>query len=373
MSKLNEEKVQEVWERIQTKVDRMIGQIGDKSAHVAAADGKYDNTNIDWWTSGFWPGILWVMHDMTGEDKYKEAAWGWDGRLEKHMLQPNSFDHDVGFHFLPTAVIKYKVTGDKDAVRRGLFAANFMTGRFNQQGQFIRAWNGNMHGWSIVDTMMNLSLLFWASEESGDPRFAQVAKAHANMVLKQFVQEDGAVHHIVSFDPQTGERIEAIGGQGAAPDSAWSRGASWALHGLANTFRYTGDIAYLQAAQRVANFFIAHLPEDHVPHWDFRVEGDLASEPRDTSAGACAASGLIELASLLPEKQGRAYRAAAERILLSLYENYGTWDNPEHEAILVQGTGHKPAGQNVNVSLIYGDYFFVESFAKLRGWQKRVF
>ncbi len=168
MNTFNEAKVQEIWERIQTKVDRMIGQIGDKNVHVAGADGKYDNTNIDWWTSAFWPGILWVMHDMTGEDKYKDAAWGWDERLEQHMLRPNSFDHDVGFHFLPTAVIKHKLTGDKDAVRRGLFAANFMAGRFNTNGQFIRAWNGDKHGWSIVDTMMNISLLFWASEESGD-------------------------------------------------------------------------------------------------------------------------------------------------------------------------------------------------------------
>lgn len=362
-----------IWQDIQAKVDRMIALIGAKSPHVAGADGKYDDQRIDWWTSGFWPGLLWVMHEVTDEDRYKESAWEWDERLERQMLLPNSFDHDVGFHFLPTAVVKHRLTGDEDAKRRALFAANFLAGRFNLNGQFIRAWNGNMHGWSIIDTSMNLSLLYWASLESGDPRFAQIATAHANTVLKHFIREDGSVRHIVCFDPLTGEYDETLGGQGAAPDSGWSRGAAWALYGMANTYRYTGDAAYLRASQRVAHYFLANLPEDHVPHWDFRASETLEGEPRDSSAGAIAASGLLELAGLLAEKEGRVYREAAERMIGSLYANYGTWDDAEHEAILKHGTGHKPAGQNVDVSLIYGDYFFVEAVAKLNGWKQRVF
>ncbi|RED55554.1 glycoside hydrolase family 88 protein [Cohnella lupini] len=363
-----------IWEQIMPKVDRMIAQIGDKSPHVAGADGKYDDKRIDWWTSGFWPGILWIMHDMTGDDRYKEVAWHWDERLERFMLEPNHFDHDVGFHFLPTAVIKHKVTRDEDAVRRGLFAANFMAGRFNLNGGFIRAWNGDhQSGWSIVDTAMNLALLFWATKESGDPRFGQIAEAHADTVVRAFIRDDGSVNHIVSFDPETGEVLESLGGQGAAPDSGWSRGTAWALYGMTIAYRYTGKTAYLHAAQRVAHYFIAHLPEDHVPHWDFRADGRLDDEPRDSSAGACAASGLIELSMLLTEKTGRVYRDAAERILQSLYRDYGTWDDAGHEAILRHGTGHKPAGQNVDVSLIYGDYFFVEAIAKLKGWKHRIF
>ncbi|WP_196427029.1 glycoside hydrolase family 88 protein [Paenibacillus woosongensis] len=362
-----------VWEQIGLKLDVMIAAMGEKSPHVAGATGKYDDMRLDWWTSGFWPGMLWIAYDITGAERYKKAAWNWDERLEKLMLQANNFDHDVGFQFLPTAAIKYKLTGDAEARRRALYAANFLAGRFNLRGKFIRAWNGDKHGWSIVDTGMNLSLLFWAASESGDPRFSHIAQEHANTMLNYFIREDGSVHHIIDFDPVTGEIAEAIGGQGAGPDSAWSRGAAWALYGMANTFRYTGEPKYLQAAQRVANFFIAHLPEDQVPHWDFRVETGLEGEPRDSSAGACAASGLLELADLLREPEGRCYRMAAERILGSLYENYGTWDLPTHEAILLQGTGHKPAGQNVNVSLIYGDYFFVEAIAKLNGWSHRIF
>lgn len=363
-----------LWEALQEKVDRMIGQLEGKSPHVAKEDGKYDDMRLDWWTSGFWPGILWIMHDMTGKEHYKTAAWDWDERFERRSIEANSnFHHDVGFQYLPTAVIKHKLTGDPDGLRRGLQAANFLAGRFNLNGRFIRAWNQDKIGWSIVDSAMNLSLLLWASAASGDPRFEQIARAHADTVVTRFIREDGSVNHILSFDPATGEWIEALGGQGAGPNSSWSRGQAWALHGMANAYRYTGEVKYLRASQRVAHYFLACLPDDAVAHWDFRASESLEGEPRDTSAASCAASGLLELADALPKLEGGMYRRAAERILLSLTKHYGTWDRPEHEAILTQGTGHKPVGQNVNVSLIYGDYFYVEALAKLRGWQRRIF
>lgn len=355
------------------KGERMIVQIGDKSPHVAKSDGIYDDMRHDWWTSGFWPGLLWILHDMTGKQLFKDAAWGWDEKLEQKMMQANNFHHDVGFQFLPTAVIKHQLTGDQDGLRRGLFAANFLAGRYNMAGRFLRAWNQDKLGWSIVDSTMNLSLLFWAARTSGDPRFMHIAKAHADTVVNYFIREDGSVRHIVNFDPETGEYLGAIGGQGAGPDSAWSRGAAWALYGMANCYRETQEVKYLRAAQRVANAFLANLPEDSVPHWDFRAADDLENEPRDTSAGACAASGMLELAALLPSLEGRVYQRAAKRILMSLHLNYATWDMPEHEAILLHATGHKPAGDNVDVSLIYGDYFFVEAIAKLNGWSKRIF
>lgn len=363
----------EVWDALQVKVDRMIEQLRQKSPHVAKDDGVYDDFRIDWWTSGFWPGILWIMNDMTGKEHYKEAAWDWDGKMEQASIRDNNYHHDVGFQYLPTAVIKHKLTGDKDGLRRGLGAANFLAGRFNIAGNFLRAWNQDKLGWAIVDSTMNLSILFWAAETTGDPRFTHIAKAHANTVVQKFIRADGSVNHILSFDPQTGELIESLGGQGAGPQSSWSRGAAWALHGLANVYRYTGDVQYLHAAQRVANYFLANLPEDGVAHWDFRAADSLDGEPRDTSAASCAASGLIELASFLPANEGGVYRRAAERMLLSLTQHYGTWDQPSHEAILLEGTGNKPADQNVNVSLIYGDYYYVEAIAKLLDWKQRIF
>ncbi|WP_206109225.1 glycoside hydrolase family 88 protein [Paenibacillus sp. HB172176] len=371
---LNEAYTEQTMNRLSEKVEAMIGQIGDKTPHVAGQDGKYDSTRDNWWTSGFWPGLLWLMHDVTGKEVFKKVAWGWDAKLEKCFSEyPVELHHDVGFQFLPTAVIKYELTGDQEGLRIGLEAANYLAGRFNPVGNFIRAWNGsNAIGWAIIDCLMNIPLLFWASRTTNDPRYKHIAMKHADTFLKHAIRDDGSVCHILSFNPETGEFIEPIGGQGLSGTSAWSRGNSWALHGLAIAFRCTGEERYLQAAKRVAHYFIAALPEDHVPYWDFRVES-LEGEPRDTSAGAIAASGLIELSQLTPASESRIYRSASERILYSLSENYATWDQPNHEAILIEGTGHKPANSNVNVSLIYGDYYFAEGFAKLSGWRNRIF
>lgn len=174
-----------LWERLENKLTRMAGQLTDKVPH-ATKNGVYDSTRIDWWTSGFWPGMLWIMYDMTKQPRYKEWAWDWDVKLEQAIIAESNFHHDVGFQFLPTAVIKHKLTGDPDARRRGLLAATLLAGRYNPAGRFIRAWNqvnptswnhGN-EGWSIIDSTMNLSLLLWAAEETGDPRYAQIGRAH---------------------------------------------------------------------------------------------------------------------------------------------------------------------------------------------------
>ncbi|MBB3109794.1 unsaturated chondroitin disaccharide hydrolase [Paenibacillus phyllosphaerae] len=353
--------------KLETKVDRMIGQIGSKSPHFAGADGIYDDSSTDWWTSGFWPGILWVMYDMTGRSHYKEAAWLWDERLAQWFDAPSEgLHHDVGFQFLSTAVIKHTITGDPDGLRRGLQAANYLAGRFNPAGSFIRAWNGDAFGWAIVDCMMNISLLFWASRVTGDPRYRNIAIRHAETTMTYGVREDGSVKHILSFDPTTGDYLENLGGQGAAADSAWSRGTAWALNGFTNTYLNSGDERFLITAKRIAHFFIASLPDDYVPHWDFRLER-FENEPRDSSASAIAASGLLTLADAVPAKEAHLYRNAALNILHSLSEHYATWESPGQEGILLHGTGHRPQQHFVDGSLIYGDYYYVEAIAKLNG------
>jgi len=371
---MNQAYKEKILAQLTQKVERMIDQIGSKTPHVAKADGVYDSTSDNWWTSGFWPGLLWVMYDATGKEPFRAAAWEWDAKLARCFSEhPIELHHDVGFQFLPTAVIKYELTGDQEALRIGLEAANYLAGRFNPNGEFIRAWNGpDVHGWAIVDCMMNIPLLFWASRTTGDPRYKHIAIRHADTFLRHAIREDGSVCHILSFDPESGAFIESLGGQGLSGSSAWSRGNAWAVYGLAIAYRCTGLERYLHASKRVAHYFIAALPEDHVPYWDFRVE-TLDNEPRDSSAAAIAASGLLELAGLVPPSEQRIYATAANKMLFSLSENYATWNSPEHEAILVQGTGHKPANANINVSLIYGDYYFAEAFAKLNGWSRRIF
>lgn len=216
---------QEVMNRLDTKVTRMIGQIGGKCPHFAGEDGKFDDIASDWWTTGFWPGMLWIMHDMTGKDHYKDAAWPWDETLEQWFVKPTvELHHDVGFQFLPTAVIKNVLTGDEDGLRRGLEAANFLAARYNPVGRFIRAWNEDKHGWVIIDCMLNISLLFWASKVTGDPRYRHIAVSHAETAMQYGVRKDGSTKHILSFDAETGAYIENFGGQGYSAESCWSRG-----------------------------------------------------------------------------------------------------------------------------------------------------
>ncbi len=363
----------DILKKLELKVDRMMRRIGNRFPHFAGSDGQYDDPGSDWWTSGFWPGILWLMYEMTGKEHYREAAWNRDESLEKWFASPvKQLHHDVGFQFLSTAVFKYMVTGDADGRRRGLTAANYLASRFNAAGRFIRAWNGDKYGWAIIDSMLNISLLFWATGATGDPRYRHIAIRHAETIMRHGVREDGSVNHILSFDPETGAFIESIGGQGLSAASSWSRGTAWALYGFANAYRHAGDVRFLDTSKRVAHYFIAALPEDGVPHWDFRLEAP-EGEPRDSSAAAIAASGLLELAEAVPAGEKRLYADAAKRIWKSLSVHYATWDQPGHEAILLHGTGNKPQNEFIDGSLIYGDYYFIEAFAKLNGWKRRIY
>ncbi|GAF21086.1 unsaturated glucuronyl hydrolase [Bacillus sp. JCM 19047] len=358
--------------QLNEKVMEMAKSIGEKSPHATNAEGHYDDLNVDWWTSGFYPGLLWLMHDLTGDPFYRVQAEPWTEKIEAAFdAHPIVLHHDVGFQFLLTAVMDYEQTGSENSLRVGLKAANYLAGRFNPVGGFIKAWNGDeKKGWAIIDCMMNISLLYWASTVTNDPSYAHIANQHADTTLKYGVREDGTTSHILSFDPHTGAFIEALGGQGEAADSAWSRGNAWALYGFANAYRHTGKEAYLIAAKKIAHHFIAALPEDDVPLWDFRcVERDHA--PKDSSAGAIAASGLLEIEEAVDPKEKQLYGQAARRLVKGLTSH--ALAPSQSEAILSFATGHCPAGRDINVSLIYGDYYYAEAIAKLDGWKRRIF
>lgn len=362
--------VDEAWGRSLNKTARNTARIGSNFPH-AGKDGVYDLAEPEWWTAGFWPGMLWLLYNESGKEELKLIAEECEAKLDRVLDAYVRLDHDLGFMWTLTSVANYKLTGNETSRIRALKAANYLAARFNLKGRYIRAWNPwtegeRNEGVAIIDCCMNMPLLFWASRTSGDPRFAHIAEAHLDTVVKHFIREDGSVYHIVNFDPVTGEMLEGLGGQGFAPESAWSRGAAWAIYGLTLAYHHTGKREYLSAAQRAANFFLSRLPEDRVPAWDFRAPEELR-QLRDTSAGSCAASGLILLAEKLDGGDAEAYFSAGERILKSLYEAYGDWNNPAEEGLLLHGTSNYPQGTNVDVPLIYGDYFFVEGLARLKG------
>jgi len=358
--------VQEAWSNTTAKVKRVHKRIGDRFPH-ASVKGTYQLEPAQWWTAGFWPGLLWLVYRDTQDEALKATAESCERQLDELLTDSYKVDHDIGFMWTLTSGARYKLIGAEDSKRRALLAANLLAARFNVQGNYIRAWNGEqMAGWAIIDCMMNLPLLYWAADMTGDARFKHIAIKHADTVLKHFIRPDGSVAHIVVFDPETGEKLEVKGGQGYAPDSAWSRGTAWAIYGLGLSYQYTGNVVYLNAAKQAAHFFLANLPEDHVPHWDFRLPNDVTAF-RDTSAGACAACGLLLIAEQVSPQEAAFYQQAGEQILYSLYSNYGAWDLEEEEGLILHGTSHFPEQRNVDVPLIYGDYYFAEGISRLMG------
>lgn len=363
--------INQAWEDINKKVEKTSRVIGSQFPSMTK-EGKYGYTSDYWrWVTAFWPGLLWLLYEDNENEELRRIAIECEDKMDEALNEYVNLHHDVGFMWLLTSIKRYELEGNMESRKRGLIAASHLASRFNIKGNFLRAWNGNglnkadSRGLSIIDSMMNLPLFYWASEELDDPRFSHIAKAHADTVLKYFIRDDGSVNHMVEFDPFTGEKKEVYSGQGYSTTSAWSRGTSWALHGMALAYQYTKEERYLVAAKKVADFFIGQLPEDHVPHWDFRAPR-TETTARDTSAGACAACGLLVLSELVSQEEKGAYEQPARKMIKAMYEQYGTWSKDEEQGLLLGGTFNHPAGLGIDVSLIYGDYYFVEAVSRLR-------
>ncbi|MEC0227658.1 glycoside hydrolase family 88 protein [Paenibacillus alba] len=367
MNSLVETMVDAAWLDITKKMERISGRIGDSFPHVSV-NGRYDDNELDWWTNGFWPGILWMVYEETRNPAYRQIAESCENKLDRPLHDFEPLHHDVGFMWSLSSVASYKLTGNALSKRRALTAASHLAGRFNSKGNFIRAWNGTgKEGWAIIDCLMNLPLLFWASETTGDPRFMHIAQAHADTVMREFLLEDGSVHHVVVFDPHTGLRVGALGGQGYSAFSAWSRGAAWAVYGLTLAYGYTQNQRYLDKAIEVSRYVLKNLPADRVPPWDFKASEDQIWA-KDSSAAACLASGLLEIAKYSQGEIAEYCHRSACDIMQSLYSNYFAHDSAE-EGLLKKATVSFPDNRHIEVPVIYGDYFFIEALLKLKGRQ----
>ena len=324
-------------------------------------DGKWTCKEISWWTNGFWAAEMWQMFLMSGDKRFREEAIRAEELMDDALRDTPNLHHDVGFMWLIQSGVRYALEGNKDSFDRTFLAANLLAGRYNPNG-FIRAWNEDRYGWSIIDTMMNLNLLYWASRVTKDPRYQLIAMRHADTAMKYFVREDGSCNHIVIFDPETGAYLDNPAGQGIASGSSWSRGQSWALHGFALAYRSTGKKEYLETSKKVADYFISQLKDDPVPKCDFRQPKD---EPLyDDAAGAIAASGLIELAEHLGD-EGKIYKDAALRILDAMDSRDADYSETS-PAILTKCTGSYHANDH-HIAMNYADYFYIEAISKLMG------
>lgn len=358
--------VRNVYEKIEKKISAECDRIGSQIPYIAE-DGVYKEdkakTDIVWWTNGFWPGILWQMYHATGEEKYKEAAKGVEEKLDRAFDVYTGLHHDVGFMWLHSAVADYRITGSERAKARGLHAAHLLAGRYNPRGGFIRSWNRDRAGWVIVDSMMNVPLLYWAKDVLDDPRFEYVAMDHVDTVMKYTVRADGSCNHIIVLDPATGELLDTPAGQGYASGSSWSRGQSWAIYGFALSYLYTGKKEYLDTAKRVAHYFLSQTDRTgNVALVDFRAP----SEPVywDSTAGVCAACGMLEIANHVPELEKEFYIDGAIRILKATDERFCNWDQ-DYDSIVQMGSGSYSTEHDRHAPIIYGDYFFIEAIFRL--------
>lgn len=372
----------EAWARgvvlkIREKMDWVSEKNRDKIPYTTDENGNYDDRadqsrewNIDdglnWWTNGFWGGMMWLMYQDTKEEKYAQIARVSESRLEQCFADYYGLHHDVGFMFVPTAVADYRLTGNAYSRKVALHAANLLAGRFNPVGKFIRAWNDleeDTRGWAIIDCMFNISLLYWATEETKDPRYKQIAMMHADTVMENFVRPDGSVNHIVEFDPETGAFVRSLGGQGYGEGSSWSRGQGWAVYGFMISYLHTGKTAYLETAKKVAHYCMANIPESGIVLVDFRQPKEPAWED---SCGACViAGGLLEIAKHVPKLEQELYRNAAVKILKAIAETRADFGR-DCDAI-VQNCTASYHNEKHHVTMSYADYYFMEAIYKLTG------
>ena len=363
---------EETFAKIDKKMSAMTIRSRNKVPDGVDENGFHVEKSIDWWTNGFWGGLNWLLYDYTKNEEYMKTAKQQEVLMDEALKHYELLHHDVGFMWHILSGASYRLTGDEGSKVRNLFAAASLSSRFVLGGDFIRAWNSKgAYDWTIIDCLMNLPVLYWASDVIGDDRFKRIAMAHADMAICDHLRPDGSVVHIAEHDRETGEVVKTHAGQGRAVGSSWSRGQAWAVYGFVISYLHTKEERYLDAAKQVANYFIANCCDDWLPRVDFRAPSTPVYY--DSTAGACAACGMIELAKILPENEGGMYMNAAINMLKAMGEKFWNFD-PANDHRLDYGTVRYPIPgtyteeqAGVHISIIYGDFFYTEAILKLLG------
>jgi len=338
------------------------------SQNHSSVDNIYPAVANDQWTSGFWPGQIWLSYLYTGDPVFKHAGLIQSESLLARIKAKISVDHhDMGFLYTPSCIAAWAITGDERSREAALLAADQMLTRFQEKGGFFQAW-GEMRSPKnyryIIDCLMNLPLLYWATKETNNTEYAEKANIHAATTLANSIREDGSTHHTFYMDSYTGKPIRGETCQGYDDNSSWARGQAWAIYGAAICYRYTNDKKWLDVFNRVSAYFTDRLPKDLVPYWDLIfVSGD---EPRDSSSSAITACGLLEMSTLTGNKKNDL---TARKMTESLATSYAATSNSD--GLLLHGTYSKKTPYNtcteegVDECLTWGDYFYLEALMRL--------
>lgn len=342
-----------------------------KLPHITEGQ-RYDWGGNDDWIEGFYIGMMWLAYEYGGDPYFKEAAESFlpnfKDRLDRHVELDH---HDIGFLYSLSAVAQWRTTRSEEARAVALQAAEKLCGRWRPGMGAIQAWgvegDPDNGGRIIIDCLLNLPLLFWACEQTGDRKYYDIAYRHARKSLKFLVRGDGSSYHTFYFDPNTGHALRGGTHQGYEDGSTWTRGQAWGIYGFALAYRYTKDAEFLDASKRLARYFIDRLPEDYVVYWDFDVPIEPGT-PRDSSASAIAACGLLELLEWLgdsdPERE--SFEKALWHSMYSLSTNYAEASNSKAEGLLRHGSYHVRGNRAPDDYMIWGDYYYLEALVRMQ-------
>lgn len=330
---------------------------------------KWNKVNVFDWTSGFWPGVLWEAYEVSGNQDILASAKKFTEPLRAVLSVPVD-NHDLGFMLYLSFGNGYRTTKDSAYHRFLLTAADSLATLYNPKVGTILSWPAmrvkmNWPHNTIIDNLINLELLFWASKNGGSQRLYDIAVKHAETCMKTIVRPDYTTFHVAVFDTVDGHFIKGVTHQGYADGSMWARGQAWGIYGYTMCFRETGKPEFLETAQKLADVFIKRLPEDGIPYWDFD-DPAIPNAPKDASAAAVAASGMLELSgNMIDEVAKEKYKNAAIAMLMKLSSpKYLSGD--KNQAFLMHSTGHKPNGTEIDASIIYADYYYLEALLRLK-------
>src|SRR4030095_2986702 len=334
------------------------------SPRTLDSTGNLKLVNSRDWTSGFFPGILWFLNEYTGNKEWKQQAESFTDNIEREKT--NGGTHDMGFKIYCSFGTGYRLTKDQHSKEVIIESAKTLSTRFKDKAGVIRSWDHHKEQWAypvIIDNMMNLELLFAATKLTGDSSFYKIAVTHANTTMKNHYRPDYSSYHVVDYDTATGQVKVKQTAQGYANESAWARGQSWGLYGFAMCYRFTHDKKYLEQAEHIASFILNHpnLPKDLVPYCDYNAQ-NIPYYPRDASAASIMDAALYELS--LYSVNGKKYRETADKIVQNLTNDYRSPVGESRGFILLHSTGSKPANSEVDVPLIYGDYYYLEALLR---------
>ena len=365
---------------IRRNIERFGGAyVGDTTRDdryaLRPAAGAFAEGQNRGWTTSFVPGMQWLAWDATGDEVFRAQALRHAEDFERRLRSDEDLEtHDLGFLYTLAAVVPWRKTGEDRWREVGIAAAERLMTRFLEPAGIVQAWGDltdpAQRGRTIIDSLMNMPLLTWAGEQTGDPRYADAVRRHTAQLREHILRADDSTFHTFYWDPITGDPLRGGTEQGAFDDSCWARGEAWGIYGFALNYEATGDASLLRAAWRCADYFLSHLPADRIPYWDL-VYTDGSDAPRDSSAAAIAVCGLYELALVDPARADEA-RAAADDLLDALIAHARPSSPEASDALLLHGVYDLPKRVGVDEGTLWGDYFYLEALVRRTtpGWER---